>query len=191
MVEAQEPPGAWSQRACARARESAQMCVSMPRWDELLKSGSEGACATGGDRKQTGGVLGLPRAGSRGRWPVPLGVELPAAVPSHARSRKGWGAHCSLARQHPQPSLTPGCVGKRAVEGSGLSPGPGRTPRTVSWECCFPLSWWMHQPETGIPGVCVCLHVYACTHGNLALYTAFSLHLLPNQVQSSVCTELR
>lgn len=76
-----------------------------------------------------GSMVGLSPPGRAdikgGRRPVPLGGEdfLPAA-PSHAMGRKGLGAHCSLA---PAPLFLPSCWVGGAVEGSRLSPGPGKT----------------------------------------------------------------
>lgn len=89
---------------------------------------------------------GVRGAGAGGQWPVPLGVKFPSGSSFSRNGPEGLGAHCSLARQQSQ------LLGGGAVEGSGLSPGPGKTPIVRGCRVLGMLTY------TCVPGVSTVAH---------------------------------
>lgn len=132
--------------------------------------------------EQPGGSLGFPGAGVTGwggggglsRWEVSF---LPAA-PSHAMGRKGLGAHCSLARQHPpaSPASGGGSSGRKWAEPrpwqdpSERAQGPGNASSHMylvhTWPQCKPthlsrvhVHGLSPAPKLRFPAFLVCAHV--------------------------------
>jgi hypothetical protein len=119
-------------------------------------------------------------AGEGGRWPVPLGGQLPSRSSFSRDGPEGVGGPLFPGTLAP-PSPPQLWVGE-GTGGSELSPGPGRTPVREGaefQECWFtrvyPVCTQLHVSHTwrgfdpvlrtpfpGMPGVCVCVCVCVC-----------------------------